>query len=196
MTSGFMFVRIRGMPFAGPDGNWIAQGYQNQYGQETQVVAMICTSCTLPVLVLVLILSLADGLLAASFLMLTIVTPLQSSPGRQRAQVYLWTAVNLIVFSILISLFRVKNRSASHIYQATEAILTSSHIQAIPLSSSFKNLPCRMVWVGKCRAKQNGDIYAFCRLSIHPKKTPIDEIPVTMIMAGMRNAHSREGKKL
>lgn len=42
MTSGFMFVRIRGMPFTGGDGNWIASGYSNQYGQETQVVAMIC----------------------------------------------------------------------------------------------------------------------------------------------------------
>lgn len=44
MTSGFMFVRIRDMPFTAQDGNWIAAGYSNQYGQETQVVAMLCTS--------------------------------------------------------------------------------------------------------------------------------------------------------
>lgn len=41
--------------------------------------------------------------------MLTVVTPRQLSPGRQKIQVYLWTAVNFIVFNILISLFRVKN---------------------------------------------------------------------------------------
>ncbi|KAH7926327.1 hypothetical protein BV22DRAFT_1118985 [Leucogyrophana mollusca] len=92
MTSGYMFTRIRGVPYTGPDGGWIAAGYQNQYGQEVQVVAMIY------------------GLLAGSFLMLTVVTPHQLSPTRQRTQVYLWTAVNLIVFSILVSLFRVKNR--------------------------------------------------------------------------------------
>lgn len=42
MTSGFMFTRIRGVPFTGGNGNWIAQGYQNQFGQEVQVVSSIC----------------------------------------------------------------------------------------------------------------------------------------------------------
>lgn len=41
--------------------------------------------------------------------MLIVVTPRQLSPTRQRTQVYLWTAVNFLVFSILVSLFRVKN---------------------------------------------------------------------------------------
>lgn len=41
MTGGYMFVRIRGMPYS-DGGNWIAAGYQNQYGQETQVIAMTC----------------------------------------------------------------------------------------------------------------------------------------------------------
>lgn len=44
MTSGYMFVRIRGMPYTGPNGAWVAGGYQTQYGQEVQVVAMICRS--------------------------------------------------------------------------------------------------------------------------------------------------------
>ncbi|KAI9571533.1 hypothetical protein HD554DRAFT_203271 [Boletus coccyginus] len=92
MTSGFMFTRIRGVPYAGQDGSWIAGGYQNQFGQEVQVVSMIY------------------GTLAASFLMLTIVTPYQKSTARQRTQVYLWTFVNFLVFSILISIFRIKNR--------------------------------------------------------------------------------------
>jgi oligosaccharyltransferase complex subunit gamma len=42
MTSGFMFTRIRGVPYTGADGNWIAGGYQNQFGQEVQVVSFIC----------------------------------------------------------------------------------------------------------------------------------------------------------
>lgn len=51
-----------------------------------------------------------DGLLAVAFLMLTVVIPKQASPNRQRLQIYLWTAVILIVYSILVSLFRAKNR--------------------------------------------------------------------------------------
>ncbi|KDR81638.1 hypothetical protein GALMADRAFT_239708 [Galerina marginata CBS 339.88] len=92
MTSGYMFTRIRGVPYSGGDGNWIASGYQNQFGQEVQVVAFIY------------------GLLSLSFLMLILVVPYQSSPHRQRMQVYLWTGVTMIVYSVLVSLFRVKNR--------------------------------------------------------------------------------------
>ncbi|KAH9484269.1 Tumor suppressor candidate 3 [Psilocybe cubensis] len=92
MTSGYMFTRIRNSPFNGGDGSWIAAGYQNQFGQEVQVVAFIY------------------GLLAFAFLMLTMVVPLQTSPQKQRFQVYIWTAVIMIVYSVLVSLFRVKNR--------------------------------------------------------------------------------------
>jgi oligosaccharyltransferase complex subunit gamma len=42
MVSGFMFTRIRGVPYTGADGNWVAAGHQNQYGQEVQVVSFIC----------------------------------------------------------------------------------------------------------------------------------------------------------
>lgn len=45
MTSGYMFTRIRGMPMTS-GGQWIASGYQSQYGQETQVVAAICKLST------------------------------------------------------------------------------------------------------------------------------------------------------
>ncbi|KAI0341618.1 oligosaccharyl transferase subunit OST3/OST6 family [Trametopsis cervina] len=91
MTGGHMFVQIRGMPYS--DGtNWIAGGYQNQYGQETQVVAM------------------TYGLLGGAFLMLTMVAPYQTSKSRQQVQVWLWSIVVFVMFSVLISLFRVKNR--------------------------------------------------------------------------------------
>ncbi len=42
--------------------------------------------------------------------MLTMVTPYQTSPGRQKAQIWLWNIVIFIMFSVLISIFRVKNR--------------------------------------------------------------------------------------
>lgn len=43
MIAGQMFVRIREMPYAGGDGQWIASNYSNQFGQEVTVVAMLCT---------------------------------------------------------------------------------------------------------------------------------------------------------
>jgi len=92
MTSGYMFTRIRGMPHSGANGQWVAPGYQNQFGQEVQVISMIYAS------------------LAGAVLMLTLVVPRQTSPQRQRAQVYLWTSVIFIMFSVLVSLFRIKNR--------------------------------------------------------------------------------------
>lgn len=52
----------------------------------------------------------SDGLLSFAFLMLLLVVPTQTSPTRQRAQVYLWSAIIVIVYSLLLSLFRVKNR--------------------------------------------------------------------------------------
>ncbi|PCH38076.1 oligosaccharyl transferase subunit OST3/OST6 family [Wolfiporia cocos MD-104 SS10] len=92
MTSGYMFVRIRGMPHSGQNGQWIAPGYQAMYGQEVQVVAMIY------------------GTLSAGFLMLTLVVPNQTSASKQRLQIYLWTGVVFIMYSVLISIFREKNR--------------------------------------------------------------------------------------
>jgi len=42
MTSGYMFTRIRGVPYVGADGGWLAGGYQNQFGQEVHVIASVC----------------------------------------------------------------------------------------------------------------------------------------------------------
>ncbi|KAF5358315.1 hypothetical protein D9756_001560 [Leucocoprinus leucothites] len=91
MISGYMFTRIRNMPYVG-GGGWIAAGFQSQYGQEVHVVAFIY------------------GLLSFSFLMLVLVVPSQPSPTRQRFQIYLWSAVIIIVYSVLVSFFRIKNR--------------------------------------------------------------------------------------
>lgn len=110
MTSGYMFCRIRGMPSSGSNGNWIAAGFQNQFGQEVNVVASLCSSHLPSVIGTSYINHFSDGLLSLSFLMLVIVVPYQTSPSRQRVQVYLWTGVFVVVYSVLVSMFRVKNR--------------------------------------------------------------------------------------
>jgi hypothetical protein len=43
-TSGYMFVKIRAMPTT-MRGQWIAGGYQNQYGMETTVISGVCEYC-------------------------------------------------------------------------------------------------------------------------------------------------------
>lgn len=50
--------------------------------------------------------------------MLIMIVPYQSSPHRQRMQVYLWWIVITIVYSVLVSLFRVKNRGKILLYPA------------------------------------------------------------------------------
>jgi len=90
MTGGFMFTKIRGMPYTGHNGETVAAGFSNQYGQEVHVVAG------------------TYGLLATSVLMLAVVVPRQTSEGRQRAQVYIWTMVMVVVNSALLALFRQK----------------------------------------------------------------------------------------
>ncbi|KAJ7155947.1 hypothetical protein C8R43DRAFT_416302 [Mycena crocata] len=92
MTSGYMFTRIRNSPFMGNDGAWIAGGFQNQYGQEVQVVAIVYAT------------------LGFAFVMLIMVIPYQTSAQRQRFQIYLWGTIIMLVYSILIVIFKVKNR--------------------------------------------------------------------------------------
>ncbi|KAK8869525.1 hypothetical protein IAR55_000091 [Kwoniella newhampshirensis] len=94
-TSGYMWNKIKGAPYvaAGPGGSvsWIAQGYSNQLGLESQVVGGVY------------------GLLAFSIVALTVFVPAQSSPVKQRIGVYLWLAMLIVVFSLLMKLFRMKN---------------------------------------------------------------------------------------
>ena len=55
--------------------------------------------------------------------MLISITPRQTSPHRQRLQVYLWTGVIMIVYSVLLSLFRVKNRGKEYYVLPYRAII-------------------------------------------------------------------------
>lgn len=88
---GLMFVQIRGMPWEMQNGQWMAQGYSNQFGKEVQMIAIIY------------------GSLAGAFLALVLVTP-YVSPARQRVQIYTLILIIAFVFSSLLSLFRFKNR--------------------------------------------------------------------------------------
>ncbi len=76
--------------------------------------------------------------------MLTLVTPYQTHPYRQRLQVYLWSGVILVMFSVLISLFRVKNRSkstfgSSRIHDIDITFMTRLSIQA-PAVGTFAHV--------------------------------------------------------
>ncbi|SPO27922.1 related to OST3 - oligosaccharyltransferase gamma subunit [Ustilago trichophora] len=96
-TSGHMWNSIRGAPYVamGPGGKpeYFAGGFQSQYGVETQIVAAIYS------------------LLAFSFIALTVLVPAQRDPTRQRAGVYVWSAIFLSTFSLLFYIFRTKNPS-------------------------------------------------------------------------------------
>jgi len=94
-TSGHMWNKIKGAPYVqtGPGGRtaWIAGGYSNQLGLESQVVGAIY------------------GLLAFCIVVLTHLVPAQSSPVKQRIAVYLWLGLLVVVFSLLMKLFKIKN---------------------------------------------------------------------------------------
>lgn len=151
MTSGYMFTRIRNAPFTGGNGQWIAPGYQNQFGQETQVIAMICRCYTTRCRSHHRLTGLPDGLLAAAFLMLTVVTPYTVSPKRQKAQVYLWSIVIFIMYSVLISLFKVKNRGTTSSSSSISPPYTlpqvtrSSYYYSTPQSPVDKVILCCLI---------------------------------------------------
>jgi oligosaccharyltransferase complex subunit gamma len=137
MISGFMFTRIRGVPYTGGNGNWIAQGYQNQFGQEVQVVSFICKFKIVMFSEPPLMCLPPDGLLSFAFLMLIMVVPYQSSPHRQRIQIYLSWFVIIIVYSVLISLFRIKNRGKVIIYSVLPGSLSNLQRTGYPFKLLF-----------------------------------------------------------
>jgi len=95
MTSGLMFVRIRGNPYVavGRDGKaeWIASGFQNQFGMETHVVAFIY------------------GMLSLSCLALVVFAPRLTSAWKQKTVIFLWSGIATVVYAVLLSFFRLKN---------------------------------------------------------------------------------------
>lgn len=53
----------------------------------------------------------ADGTLAFSYVALIFLVPRITSPFKQRVAIYIWCTVIFLLFSVMLSLFRIKNPS-------------------------------------------------------------------------------------
>jgi oligosaccharyltransferase complex subunit gamma len=98
MTSGFMWNQIRQPPFIAADPHTrqpqlIAGGFQNQYGVETQIMALLYALC-----------SYAVVLLATR-------APKLENPLFQRTAVYAGMALLVVGHSVTLALFHKKNSS-------------------------------------------------------------------------------------
>jgi oligosaccharyltransferase complex subunit gamma len=95
-TSGHMFNHIRKVPYVAGDGkggiSYFAQGFQNQYGMETQIVAAIY------------------GVLSFAAINLAVKVPRIADPKAQQAAVLAWGAALWLIYSFLLSVFRMKNQ--------------------------------------------------------------------------------------
>lgn len=126
-TSGYMWNKIKNAPYVqmAPDGrvSWIAGGYSNQLGLESQVVGTLCecrgarrpggaphpgVSAVTRLHSLVEALT-PDGVLALTVVVLSVFIPAQSSPMKQRIGTYLWLVLMIVLYSLLIRLFKLKN---------------------------------------------------------------------------------------
>ncbi|KAG0204938.1 oligosaccharyl transferase subunit ost3/OST6 [Mortierella sp. GBA30] len=95
MISGHMWNQIRSPPYTVPgrDGRpgFIAQGFQNQFGLETQIVAVIY------------------AVLTGSIIALIGIVPRIENPISQRIAVWVSMGLFAFMFSVLIQFFRIKN---------------------------------------------------------------------------------------
>ncbi|KAK0644408.1 dolichyl-diphosphooligosaccharide-protein glycotransferase [Cercophora newfieldiana] len=94
-TSGHMFNRIRGVPYVSGDGRggitYFASGFQNQFGMETQIVAAMY------------------GVLSFAAIALTVKVPRIADAKAQGVAVLAWGGAMFLMYSFLLSIFRVKN---------------------------------------------------------------------------------------
>jgi len=95
MISGQMWCQIRSPPYMvkSPTGapSYIAGGYSNQYGVETQVIASLY------------------GVLAFAAYTLSFTVSKLNDPIRQRVAIYVWLGVFITIASMLLNIFRMKN---------------------------------------------------------------------------------------
>ncbi|TKA30461.1 hypothetical protein B0A50_02689 [Salinomyces thailandicus] len=94
-TSGHMFNHIRKVPYAGADGkggmSYFAGGFQNQFGLETQIIAALY------------------GVLSFATISLALKVPRMADARAQSIAVFVWGGVILVVYSFLLSIFRIKS---------------------------------------------------------------------------------------
>lgn len=87
--------------------SYFAGGFSNQYGLETQIVAAMCKSCgDIPRLNAN---SYADGLLSFAIIAIAIKVPRIGDPKQQQVAVLVWGGVIFLMYSFLLSVFRIKN---------------------------------------------------------------------------------------
>ncbi|RDL37457.1 Oligosaccharyl transferase [Venustampulla echinocandica] len=94
-TSGHMYNHIRKVPYVAGDGrggvSYFAGGFQNQYGLETQIVAAMY------------------GLLSFATISLALKVPRIADPKSQQVAVIIWGSIIFVMYSFLLSVFRIKN---------------------------------------------------------------------------------------
>lgn len=94
-TSGHMFNHIRKVPYVAGDGkggvSYFAGGFSNQYGLETQIIAAMY------------------GLLSFATISLALKVPRIADPKTQQLAVIIWGGVIFVMYSFLLSVFRIKN---------------------------------------------------------------------------------------
>ncbi|CRK37034.1 Magnesium transporter protein 1 like [Verticillium longisporum] len=94
-TSGYMFTLIRKTPYVVGNGKggvtYFTGGFQNQLGMETQIVAAIY------------------GVLAFCAIALTVKVPRIADPKKQQIAILAGAGVMFIMYSFLLSVFRIKN---------------------------------------------------------------------------------------
>ncbi|KAF4977739.1 hypothetical protein FZEAL_5787 [Fusarium zealandicum] len=93
--SGHMFNHIRKVPYVAGDGrggvSYIAPGFQQQFGLETQIVAAVY------------------GVLSFCAISLAVKVPRIADSKTQQVAVIAWGGVLFLLYSFLLSVFRVKN---------------------------------------------------------------------------------------
>ena len=108
-----MFNHIRKVPYVAGDGrggvSYFAGGFSNQYGLETQIVAAMCKLYFLKKNSSSANICVTDGLLAFATISLAIKVPRISDPKAQQVTVLIWGGVIFLMYSFLLSVFRIKN---------------------------------------------------------------------------------------
>lgn len=93
--SGHMYNHIRKVPYVAGDGrggiSYFAGGFQNQYGMETQLVAAMY------------------GVLSFAAINLAVKVPRIGDPRAQQIAVFIWGGALFVMYSFLLSVFRIKN---------------------------------------------------------------------------------------
>jgi oligosaccharyltransferase complex subunit gamma len=111
-TSGHMFNHIRKVPYVAGDGkggiNYIAPGFQSQFGMETQIVAALCKAFVTPTQPKYTN-SNTDGVLSFCAITLAFKVPRMADAKTQQVAVIAWGGVLFLVYSFLLSVFRIKN---------------------------------------------------------------------------------------